>query len=520
MALTRPSFTQLTTTITSFTDPITVLHQGASTPDVDVGFLFNRANGLVSNVALYWSESAQSFVTAFTTNTGITNTNVAATSYANIKTGNITVNGIFWANGTVFSSGSGGGTTFTGGYVPNQSTFGANLVANSGVTSTSTTTGALVVAGGMGVATASYIGGNLTVGTGSTQNRANLMVFGGNLGATSGAVIPVAEFYTTNSNSDYLRIIKSRHAQGADWTTANTRIQQMIDVTPQGYIEFNPVGAIYGVAIGSGTTEMMRFAQSGNVVINTITTSTSTTTGALVVAGGIGAAGNLNVGGTFNTFSGNIGIGTTTQSGYKLDVSQSTNDTTIRSITTGAGAWLMTYDSTAYYSGVKHVGNNGARYWTTGMTNNSQTYTIAMDANGTTNRFFTIDTTGNIVISATTTSTSTTTGALVVKGGIGVAGQVTVGNVVTTGGVFWANGTVYSTGTGGGGTGLTYTAATTPPGGPNRGDIWYNTTTDVIYTYTYDGVSSYWLDLESTPILSTVAADAAGTAVIMGIALG
>jgi hypothetical protein len=53
-----------------------------------------------------------------------------------------------------------------------------------------------------------------------------------------------------------------------------------------------------------------------------------------------------------------------------------------------------------------------------------------MDSNGTTNRFFTIDTSGKVVISAATTSTNTTTGALVVAGGVGLAGNIYVGNRV------------------------------------------------------------------------------------------
>jgi hypothetical protein len=77
MALTRPKLSNINTDVAGFIDPITVLHQGATTPNTDVGFLFNRANGLVSNVAVYWSEASQSFVTAFTANTGTTNSNIA-----------------------------------------------------------------------------------------------------------------------------------------------------------------------------------------------------------------------------------------------------------------------------------------------------------------------------------------------------------------------------------------------------------------------------------------------------------
>jgi hypothetical protein len=56
------------------------------------------------------------------------------------------------------------------------------------------------------------------------------------------------------------------------------------------------------------------------------------------------------------------------------------------------------------------------------------------------------NTNGNLVIVATTISTSTTTGALVVAGGVGIAGQVTAGNIMTTSGVYWSNGSAYSSG--------------------------------------------------------------------------
>ena len=115
MALTRPTFNNVLTTVVSLSDPLTVLHGGATAANVDVGFLVNRGNGLLSNVALYWNESGQSFVTAFTANTGTTDTNVSVTSYANITAGNIYASGTnsrhgyTWANGvssayTIFNS--------------------------------------------------------------------------------------------------------------------------------------------------------------------------------------------------------------------------------------------------------------------------------------------------------------------------------------------------------------------------------------------------------------------------------
>ena len=116
MALTRPRIGQLNTNVFAEADPITVLHAGATAANVDVGFLMNRANGLVSNVALYWNEAGNTFVTAFTSNSGATDTNVSVTSYASITTGNVvtqggiyTTTGLFWAgNNNVISTGGGG----------------------------------------------------------------------------------------------------------------------------------------------------------------------------------------------------------------------------------------------------------------------------------------------------------------------------------------------------------------------------------------------------------------------------
>ncbi len=77
-----------------------------------------------------------------------------------------------------------------------------------------------------------------------------------------------------------------------------------------------------------------------------------------------------------------------------------------------------------------------------------------------------------------------------------LTGNVTVGNIITTNGVFWANGTAYSSGGGGSGTGITYTAGTTPPVSGNiKGDQWFNTTTNVLYEYLYDGTNYYWVDI-------------------------
>lgn len=94
MALIRPKITQLDTAISAFSDPITVVNTGSTSANVDIGVLYNRANGLVSNVALFWDESGNTFATAFTSNTGITNSNILISSYANLTVGTLSASNI------------------------------------------------------------------------------------------------------------------------------------------------------------------------------------------------------------------------------------------------------------------------------------------------------------------------------------------------------------------------------------------------------------------------------------------
>jgi hypothetical protein len=200
MALTRPRLGQLNTSVVAQADPITVLNQGSSSANVDVGFLFNRANGLVSNVALYWSESAQSIVTAYTTSTGSTNANISVASYANLTVGNVllvtgsilNVQGNITANtlgthygnivsttanittaniaGDAYIGGNllvvGNITTLNREIVTSVEIVSGNLVANSGTASTNTTTGALVVTGGAGITGNLNVGGQTALGNG------------------------------------------------------------------------------------------------------------------------------------------------------------------------------------------------------------------------------------------------------------------------------------------------------------------------------------------------------------------
>ena len=237
----------------------------------------------------------------------IDGTAIGATTKAVGTFTTLTADTISVAGGGLNSTSIGATTPSTGKFTTLESTSvllaQGNIVANSGVDSSSTTTGALVVAGGVGASHSIVIGSNATVGQSTASTRANLFVYGGALNSAPGSTVRLAEFSTVNTNSSYLQILNQRFASGSDWNSANTRIQQAIDTSGMGYVEFNPVGALRGVAIGSTSGEIIRFHNtSGNVVIASNTQTTSANTGALITTGGIAInTGNLFIGGSAGT---------------------------------------------------------------------------------------------------------------------------------------------------------------------------------------------------------------------------
>lgn len=168
MPITKPRLsTNINTDVGTFTDPILVLHQGATVADVDVGFLMNRSNGLTSNAAVIWQESSKSFVHLLTNSSGAADANLVVQTYANVTVGNVLLinNSGIYVDGTLGSAGqvlaSDGSKSywatslFTGGVVSNVTIFESNTIISNTTSSTSNVTGALVVLGGAG------IGGNV-----------------------------------------------------------------------------------------------------------------------------------------------------------------------------------------------------------------------------------------------------------------------------------------------------------------------------------------------------------------------
>jgi hypothetical protein len=210
------------------------------------------------------------------------------------------------------------------GYIPfqstaSQTTFNANLVYNgqsllvSNTTpSVDTTSGAVIVGGGMGIAGDVYVGGNFQVnGTTSYVNSTNLDITDKNITLAKGAINSAAAdgagltvegpgilptlLYTAFSDSwNFNKLTRSPSIEVTGGTASISTGTGALRIT--GGVGVH--GSVFAVSlngpltgtIGAGTKNSGGFT---TVEVTSLTSSTSVTTGALTVGGGVGIAGTL-----------------------------------------------------------------------------------------------------------------------------------------------------------------------------------------------------------------------------------
>jgi len=349
-------------------------------------------NITAANVNLFANSALRGNVLAQVVTTGVlnaTNTNGNAVFAAgNVYTANAiyTTTGVYWAGNSVPFGGinnGGVGPDGTSGYIQynDGGYFGGanivyapttgNMVVTSNTRSISTTTGAFISTGGIGITNGNlYIGGsngNAIIATGSIWNTGSIISSSntqatstttGVLRVTGGASINTGNLYIGGSGGNALVATGNIYSttvyttSGVFWAGNNASFSNPPGGT-NSQIQYN------NNLLFDGASNFTYNNLSGNIVIGTTTPSTTTSTGALVVGGGVGIAGVLNITNTGDV-SANIGSLSNSQSAF------------------------YTYANTK-------IGTN---------------------------------TNSNLVVVSTTPSTSTTTGALVVGGGAGFSGNI------------------------------------------------------------------------------------------------
>ena len=153
--------------------------------------------------------------------------------------------------------------------------FSKTINITQGTQSTSTTTGDLVISGGVGIAKSVFIGGNLTVsGT-----------FNGGSVEFGNVKIAQTTANTIDTKSGNLVL---------DSTGGLVDINDNVDISGTLDVDGN-------VTLGNATSDATTV--SGTLAVQSTTNSTSKTTGAVVVSGGVGINNDLQVGGDITAFA-------------------------------------------------------------------------------------------------------------------------------------------------------------------------------------------------------------------------
>jgi len=281
--------------------------------------------------------------------------------------------------------------------------------------STSCDSGAVQIDGGIGVNKNCYIGGeihsiNTTESTSSTNG--SFVILGGagimkNLNIGGSATINVT---TESSNISTGALIVSG---GLGCSNIFTNSLNCLDEVIRSTV-FSTSSSTGALIVNGGVGIMSNLNVGGSLtsnglVFNGTTESTSVTTGVFVISGGSGIGKNLNVGGNENV-SGDLHVLSTTAS----------NSTSTGSLLVNGGMGIA--------GNANFAQNLNVNTETIISTNESTNYlTGSLLCCGGCGITKNLNVNGNLKITSTTASNSITNGALVVNGGLGIGGDVNIG---------------------------------------------------------------------------------------------
>ena len=369
---------------------------------------------------------------------------------------------------------------------PDTGTYGTfklgSIILDDVTASTSTNTGALIVAGGIGLDGAIYSGSNISGDTitarNLTENRVVLVGANGqlidNTGLTydtstnvlsaisgyattatnlDGGAVGSIPYQTSTGTTTFIPIgtsgfLLASNGSGPEWISTGTVVSGL--ATTASNISGGAAMEIpYQTGDGSTAFEYnFRYdyqadtLRTVNAIFTGTTNSQSTDTGALQVVGGVGIGGGLVVGGT-----------TTATNAYisnNLTASAITG-TNIEAGGIGWGSVYLTQFASVFAEGgasttnvlMQASGNNLAAGIGIATLASGQSLYSSGGINFTTNRtlrdrdtpqggntFMSLSTAGVLTLSGNVAATSNTTGALTVAGGVGISGDVYVGGTI------------------------------------------------------------------------------------------
>ena len=345
--------------------------------------------------------------------------------------------------------------------------FTGQILATSVDNSVSTTTGAIVVAGGIGVAKDIYVGGNLKTTSIVSEEPIPLTVSATATTFTGKVVISATTASSTTSTGALvvaggvgvggdLRVIRGFDLTGQFVSTGTIGNYAVTNLSAGADINLTAnVGAVTVSSTSTLQTVTGR-GSSTNVVVSFLNTtnSISTDTGAVTIAGGLGVAGNIYGTGIYSNGSpvvtvgtiGSLGV-TAIVAGTDTAVSTSTGVVTVwntstletvtsRGSTTTAKISILngtsaTSTSTGALTVEGGLGVGGAIYAQGTIYSGGLPVLVAEydTLQSVTNRGSTTD--RQILITNTGSSNSTGSGALVVTGGVGIGENLSIGGYVT-----------------------------------------------------------------------------------------
>ena len=312
-------------------------------------------------------------------------TTYSNTNVASYLSGPVIIGNLFVANTTVSTSTTTGAIVNAGGEgIAGNLYVGGNVVTVATTKSVSTSTGAIITYGGIGVIGNAYVGGNLitTATTAATSPTTGALIVSGGAGINGDLNVGSSGYFGSNGSRTIIVGSNNPNKMYSESTspfdmyvggTSNPNVNIRMTTTSiniNGSDKITSTSTTTGALIVGGGVGITGNAYvGGNVVITSANVATSTTTGALIVSGGVGITGNAYVGGNVVITSANIATSTTTGA-----------------LIVGGGAGI---------AGNVYAG-------------------------------------GNLVTTAATVSTSTTTGAIISSGGVGIAGNLNVGGTTST----------------------------------------------------------------------------------------